>query len=591
MNQIAERAAQWGIEIQHHDGLGRHWTVDAGVLERILHAAGADRRAAPSEPGRPPVPGLRAYQGRDSLPDRSWALAIQLYGIRSRRNWGHGDFTDLAELIDIVAALGATGIGLNPLHALFDDRAGDASPYYPNSRYFLNQLYIDVDAVPEFPAVVRAPFEVAIADMRTRGLVDYTGIARLKTGALAIAYDHFLSHGTDTRRQQFDDFRKRRGFQLASFAAFELLRKRFQKPWWEWPQEWRKPDPDAIAELQATHARALGAVEFVQWIADEQVSGCRDRARRVGLPMGLYLDLAVGVRPDGFDAWSDQDFTLPGIEIGAPPDALNTHGQCWGLAAFNPVRLLDADCAPFRQVLRASMQYAGAIRLDHVLGLKRLYLVPNGVRADHGAYIRFPFERMLAIAAEESVANRCIVIGEDLGTVPPGFRETLAAWGVWSYHVMMFQRAADGGFVAPDHYRRDALVTFATHDLPTFAGWLSKRDLAVKRELGIDPGETDQDRSNAIDALQRAMAWQGLPSVDYPAVARFLAQTPSRILVVGIEDVLGLTEQTNLPGTINEHPNWSRRLPVDLADCASALAGVASIMTEAGRRAGSLPTP
>jgi 4-alpha-glucanotransferase len=589
---VLEQAAEWGVETQHYDGLGRHWTVEPAVLARLLDAIGAQDGAV-----RPTTPAVvnrqRAYQGDHSLGQRSWAIAGQLYGVRSRRNWGHGDFTDLANLIDIAAAQGAAAIGLNPLHALFDDRPEEASPYFPSSRHFLNPLYIDVDAIPEFSPIERTIFQTEIEELQQKELIDYRTVGRIKGGALAIAYGHFLARSRDERWRQFDAFRNARGFRLEAFAAFEVLRRRFQRPWWEWPSEWRNPERKALAELRAAHPEALAFVEYVQWIADQQLVACGDRARDAGLAIGLYLDLAVGVRPDGFDAWYEQDFYLPKIEIGAPPDAINTQGQRWGLAGVNPVKLAQSDCAPFREVLRASMQYAGAIRLDHVLGLKRLYLVPNNVQADRGAYIQFPFEQQLAAAADESIDNRCIVIGEDLGTVPPGFRETLSEWGLWSYHVMLFERAADGGFIAPDLYRPNALVTFATHDLPTWAGWISGHDLSIKRGLNIDPGESDDDRAAAKEALGRAMAWRGLPTVDFLSVTRFLADTPAQLLMVSLEDVLGDVEQVNLPGTIDEHPNWRRRLSVPLEDLprASALPAVAQIMEATGRASRAVARP
>ncbi len=324
----------------------------------------------------------------------------------------------------------------------------------------------------------------------------------------------------------------------------------------------------------------------MQWIADQQLGACRDKARRLGLPIGLYLDIAVGVRPDGFDAWSGQDFILPTVEVGAPPDLLNTQGQRWGLAGVNPVGLAKREFEPFRRLLQASMCHAGAVRLDHVMGLQRLYLIPGGMRGDQGAYIRFPFEALLAVVSQESVANRCIVIGEDLGTVPENFRETIADWGIWSYQVMLFERARDGSFVAPDRYRENALVTFATHDLPTFAGWTSHHDLAVKSALGLDPGETDDDRTAARAALGRALAARGLPRLDFSSVTKFLAATPSRILLVTLEDALGLADQVNVPGTVAEHPNWRRRLPVFLEDLknVSGLSSVRDAMASAGRR-------
>ena len=588
MDRIFERAAEWGIETQHVDGLGRRRVVEPQVLARILDSMAAGGAAPPVTRPQASTRVLpqQAYQGADGAPRRTWALAVQLYGVRSRRNWGHGDFTDLANLIELAATLGAAGIGLNPLHALFDDRAQEASPYFPNSRFFLNPLYIDVEAVPEFPGVEAAGLTPELDALRAREFVDYEAVANAKARALALAFEVFRRRGDESRQRQFRRFRRERAPLLAQFAAFEVLRRRFAKPWWEWPEEFRRPDAKCLKKLRRSDGEAVAQVEFVQWIADQQLGACRERARRLGLPIGLYLDIAVGVRADGFDAWSDQSFILPGIEIGAPPDLLNTQGQRWGLAGFNPVDLINRNCEPFRQVLRASMRHAGAIRLDHVLGLKRLYLIPRDVAADAGAYIRFPFEALLAAIAQESVANQCIVIGEDLGTVPEGFREMLAAWGLWSYQVMLFERARDGGFNSPDRYRENALVTFATHDLPTFAGWISGHDLAVKRALGLDPGESDQDRAAAKEALGRAMAWRGLPALDFPSVAKFLADTPSRLMVVSLEDALGMLDQVNIPGTIEEHPNWRRRLPVDLEDLEhhSGLASVANVIASAGRR-------
>lgn len=589
MTSIFDQAAEWGIETSHYDGLGRHWQVDPSVLARIIDAISesAAGGGAPAEP-RAPTDIVPAFQGSDALPRRSWAIAIQLYGVRSRRNWGHGDFTDLAKLVEIASSLGAAGVGLNPLHALFDDRADEASPYFPSSRLFLNPLYIDIEAIPEFPQDAMSAFAPSIERLRDSEFVNYNGVATVKVDALRLAFKMFRQNAPDDRRRQFDHFRRAREALLDAFAAFEVLRRQFDKPWWEWPAEFRSPDPDVLRRLHPTHADELDFHAFVQWVAHQQLAACRDQAHRSELPIGLYLDVAVGVRSDGFDAWSNQSFILRSLEIGAPPDQLNTQGQRWGLAGVNPASLIASNCEPFRQVLRASMQYAGAIRIDHILGLKRFYLIPRGLRADQGAYVRFPFESLLAAVAQESIANRCIVIGEDLGTVPPGFQDTLARFGVWSFQVMLFQRAADGGFIAPDLYRENALVTFATHDLPTFGGWMSGHDLAVKRSLNLDPGESDSNRAKATDALARSMAWRGLQTVDWLSVTRFLADTPSRLLMVSLEDALGEIDQVNVPGTVNEHPNWRRRLPVMVEDlpASSALPAVAAIINASGRSSG-----
>jgi 4-alpha-glucanotransferase len=293
------------------------------------------------------------------------------------------------------------------------------------------------------------------------------------------------------------------------------------------------------------------------------------------------------VRPDGFDAWNAPDALMHSLAIGAPPDQLNTAGQNWGLAGFSGVGLQAHGFAPYRAMLRAVMRSAGAIRLDHVLGLKRLYVIPDGMPATDGAYVRLPFEQMLSIAAEESAHNRCIVIGEDLGTVPAGFRAQLAQWGLWSYQVMLFERDAAGGFHPPGHYAEQAVATFATHDLPTFAGWVDSEDLRVKQALGLDPGETARARATALARLRRAV--DTAPSqdqdLDFGAVAGFLAASQARMLVIGLDDVLGVRDQANVPGTIDQHPNWRRKLPVDLERIAddARLRAIGRIVADSAR--------
>jgi 4-alpha-glucanotransferase len=526
----------------------------------------------------------QAFPGPPAGPRRLWALAVQLYGVRSRRNWGHGDFTDLAGLLELAAGLGAAGIALNPLHALFDDQAEAASPYSPNSRLFLNPLYIDVEALPEFPGLEAAGLQREVAELRKRELVDYAGVAAAKTRALRLAYESF-DRADAARRQAFEDFRRERAPVLARFACFEFLRRRLGKPWQEWPARWRDPTEAALAALQDGDGEAIAFFEFVQWAADQQLEACRQRARALALPIGLYLDVAVGVEPEGFDAWSDRSSVLAGVRVGAPPDPYNMAGQNWGLAAFNPIALELQQFQPFRKMLQASMRNAGAIRLDHVLGLKRLYVVPDGMRPDQGVYVRFPVEALLAVGAQESVRHRCIVIGEDLGTVPEGFRDTLSDWGIWSYQVMLFERGPDGSFLPPQSYRENALVTFSTHDLATFAGWMRGHDLAVKRGLNMDPGETDEQRRAAQLALRRALPASGAADLDFPSVVRFLARTPARLVVVAVEDALGVCDQANIPATIDEHPNWRRRLPVLLEELElqAGLAAVAGAMAAAGR--------
>ncbi len=504
--------------------------------------------------------------------DRCWLLAVQLYGVRSGRNWGIGDFTDLEGLIEIAAGLGADGVGLNPLHALFDDRPADCSPYSPNSRLFLNALYIDVEKLPGFrPGTFAASREV-LAALRQGNIVDYVAVAELKWRALRSAFEAFKADPPKKRRQQFDKFRAGRAPLLSRFACFEVLRHKFDKPWWEWPEQWRQPDEAKCARLREGPDREeIEFVEFVQWIADRQLGACRDRAKRLGMKVGLYLDVAVGVQSDGFDAWNEQAAISRRLAVGAPPDPLNTVGQNWGLAGFNAAGLELRSFEPYREMLRASMRHAGAIRLDHVLGLKRLYLVPHGFAASEGVYVQMPFEALLAATAQESVAHRCVVIGEDLGTVPEGFREQMADWGIWSYQVMMFERDDHGRFRGIDHYAPNALVTFNTHDLSTYAGWRSFSDLKLKRSLGLDPGESDDARWHALTMLSDALRHHAIDRHDLFAVAGFLSRTRSRLLAISLEDLLGVIDQPNIPGTVDEHPNWRRRLPVAIDEMASAI--------------------
>jgi 4-alpha-glucanotransferase len=509
----------------------------------------------------------KAYRGDF---DRCWLLAVQLYGIRSARNWGIGDFTDLEGLIQLASQLGADGVGLNPLHALFDDRPGHCSPYSPNSRLFLNPLYVDVEKLGEFGVV--AASRDAIARLRQGDIVDYAAVADLKWRALHAAFAAFKVNPNAAGGLDFGKFRAERAPLVARFACFETLRHKFNKPWWEWPEQWRQPDDIKCTALrEGPHAAEIEFVEFVQWIADRQLRDCRDLAVKLGMKVGLYLDVAVGVQSDGFDAWNEQAAISRHLGVGAPPDPLNTAGQNWGLAGFNAAGLEMQSFEPFREMLRASMRYAGAIRLDHVLGLKRLYLVPHGFSAKEGVYVQMPFEALLAATAQESLRHRCVVIGEDLGTVPEGFREAMADWGIWSYLVMMFERDDHGRFRGIGHYAENALVTFNTHDLSTYAGWRCFSDLKLKRSLGLDPGESDDARWHALTMLSDVLRHHAIDSHDLFAVVKFLAQTKSRLLAISLEDLLGVIDQPNIPGTVDEHPNWRRRLPLELGEIASAI--------------------
>ncbi|MFN5718140.1 MAG: 4-alpha-glucanotransferase, partial [Bradyrhizobium sp.] len=319
--------------------------------------------------------------------DRCWVIAVQLYGVRSARNWGIGDFTDLEGLLAFAHRLGADGIGLNPLHALFDDRPGDCSPYSPNSRLFLNALYIDVEKIPEYR--VDAATQAALAQLRSRDMVDYVGVAALKWPALRAAFAAFKANPGLGRWQDFEAYRKEQGTLLSRFACFEVVRHKFNTPWWEWPDDWRQPDDAACTKLRWARdtAAEVEFVEFVQWTADRQLGACQGLAHKLGMRVGLYLDVAVGVQSDGFDAWNEQTAISRHLGVGAPPDPLNTAGQDWGLAGFNAAGLEQRSFEPFRQMLRASMHHAGATSNgssslpDASLSCKRC--TPSGRPAGH----------------------------------------------------------------------------------------------------------------------------------------------------------------------------------------------------------------
>lgn len=573
---LTDEARRWGIEPGYHDVFGKWHEAGPEALRALIKALshGRDKPLQSREKIEP----LRAFQAEG----RHWGLAVQLYSLRSARDGGIGNFTDLKQLIEIAAANGAAAIALNPLHALFPDRPHDASPYAPNSRLFLNVLAVDVAALPE------AAREVAARRGRDPDLIDYAAIGKRKLAALRAAYKQFRDRPSEARRNDFEAFRADRGEALLRFSCFEVLREKFAaKPWRDWPAPWDCPDTAALERFRADNREACEFHEYMQWNADRQLRECKETARKAGMAIGLYIDLAVGIHPDGADAWSNQHSVLNGVSVGAPPDELNTSGQDWGLAPFNPASLPDNDFAALRELLRAIMRHAGAIRIDHVLGLNRTYMIPRGMSAQEGTYVRFPFEALLRVIAEESNKARCTVIGEDLGTVPEGFRDTLARFGVWGYRVMLFERDQSGSFKPPETYPAEALAAFNTHDLSTLRGWLTGHDLEVKRKLGLDPGETDEQRREAREKWRWFVGERAgeFRNDEVAALVKLLGDTPSKLVIVSIEDILRIADQPNIPGTVDEHPNWRQRLPVSVEELAgsAALRKVGEIFAKAGR--------
>lgn len=530
---------------------------------------------------------------------RVWGAAAQLYGVRSARNWGIGDFTDLGAMLAQLADQGADVVGVNPLHALFPQAPAHSSPYSPSSRLFLNTLYLDVEAIAEFgecsearSLAASASFQSRLAALRKSELVDYVGVAEAKSEILELIYAHFrtehLASG-DERARAFRDFCAQRGETLRLHTLFDAIqedcqaRDRAIRGWSAWPESLRRPDGPGVERFAAEHAARVEYYAYLQWQADLQLGAVSalSRARRLGI--GLYVDLAISIDRAGAEAWTHQRAIALGASVGAPPDDFNLRGQNWGLPPLIPDRLRDTAYAPFIDTLRASMRHAGALRIDHVMGLMRLFWIPEGKDADQGGYVLYPFSDLLGILALESRRQRCLVIGEDLGTVPDEVRTALADAGVLSYRLLYFERAAEE-FKPPDAYPAQALVAASTHDLPTIAGWWAGRDIAWRDQLGLFPSPETKgqqlearitDRAALLRALRHAEVLPESVPLDADltpamtgelgaAMQAFLARTPSRVLIVQLEDIFGVTEQANLPATVDTHPNWRRKLPLAL---------------------------
>jgi (1->4)-alpha-D-glucan 1-alpha-D-glucosylmutase len=609
---LEQLAAACGIAHEYHDIWGGHHRTTDSTRRDLLAAMHFPPERVADDPAglltefkatgkRPPLPlagADRCYQPAALCEGkRLWGLTVQLYSVRSRRNWGIGDFTDLRNLLEFTAAAGGDVVGVNPLHALFPDNPAHISPYSPSHRGFLNVLYIDIEAVPELAACTAAQRRLASADFQARlqalraaEVVDHVGVAQAKFEILPLLFEQFRRL-TGTRAECFASWRAAQGDALESHARYEALQAHFRKSgawgWPAWPREYHDPAAPAVLAFARDHAAAVSYYAWLQWIADTQLATAVTRAWQRGMAIGLYQDLAVGADPGGSEVWRWQGVFAAGASTGAPPDELNLLGQDWGLPPYVPHRLQAAAYAPFIAILRANMKHAGALRIDHVMGLMRLFWVPRDTPATEGAYVHYPFEELLGIVAKESLRYECLVIGEDLGTVPEGFRERLFDAGVLSYHPLIFERYPDGQFRLPADMPPQALVAASTHDLPTLAGFWRGIDLDVRTQLLLFPseelrqrliGERGWDRGRLLWALEREnllpegvgkdpAALPDLPVEVIAAIQAYLARSPAQLLVVQPEDLFSLTEQINVPGTLeDQHPNWQRKLPLPIED-------------------------
>ena len=525
---------------------------------------------------------------------RLWGVAVQLYTLRSRGNWGIGDFADLEEVVRRCAPHGAGFVGLNPLHALFPANPRHFSPYSPSSRHFLNALYIAVERLPEFAECAAArqrvatpQFQAELERLRATPNVDYGGVANAKLPVLELLYGHFRREHLgrrSVRAAAFDDYVAERGESLRRHALYDAIDEHMRARegdrcwgWPVWPEALQDPAGAGVREFEAAHGERVGFYAWLQWLADEQLGAVQSVARELGMPIGLYGDYAVGVNPSGSETWSDQALYRKGAGVGAPPDALALKGQDWGIPPQDPNVLTAEQYQPFRNLIAANMRHFGALRLDHVMALFRQWWVPVGLGATDGGYVHYPLDDLMSVLALESERHSCLVVGEDLGTVPPEMSHAMHERRVYSYRVLLFEKHADGRFKSPAEYPQRAIATVTTHDLPTLRGYWSANDIELRQRLELYPSDevramVAEERTRDRRALLAALDAAGSDHAgcdDSPqsygaalslAIHEFLARSDAGLVVVQAEDLVGMADPVNVPGTCDEHANWQRKM-------------------------------
>ncbi|WP_243762303.1 4-alpha-glucanotransferase [Streptomyces sp. Tu 3180] len=554
--------------------------ASAGHLPPGVHevtATAPDGRAARAHlivaPPRLPAP-----------PGRSYGLLVQLYSLLSRRSWGMGDLGDLGELAGWAGrTLGAGFVQVNPLHAAVPGAPTDPSPYRPSSRRFPDPVHLRIEAVPEFAHVedrerVRALLERAgrlrEAVLERGALIDRDAVWEAKREALELAHAVPLGPG---RHAAYRDFLAGQGRALEDHATWCALAEVHGADWHRWPAGLRDPRSSETARARRELADRVDFHSRLAWLTDAQLTDAQRTAREAGMPVGIVHDLAVGVHPGGADAWAQQEYFAPGTSVGAPPDAFNARGQDWGLPPWRPDRLAESGYAPFRALLRALFRYAGALRIDHVMGLFRLWWVPEGHPPTEGTYVRYDAEAMLAVLVLEASRAGAVVIGEDLGTVEPGVREALRERGVYGTSVLWFERdwEGDGRPLPPERWRADCLATATTHDLPPTAARLTGEHVDLRAGLGLLTRPPAEERAEAaadtaewlellagLGLLRGGTGGTGTSAEEdgIRAVHRYLLRTPARLVGVWLPDGVGDRRPQNLPGTWDQYPNW--RLPI-----------------------------
>jgi 4-alpha-glucanotransferase len=554
-----------------------------------------------------------------------WGIAAQLYGLRRTGDGGIGDYSALAQIAVGSAKRGAHALAVSPTHAMFSAEPERFSPYSPSSRLWLNVTHIDPAAVfgadAAHAALEAAQAGDAWSKLERLPLIDWPNAVVLKLKVLRTLYEHFCTHERaqhTPRALEFHGFCERAGRALEDHARFEALQAAQLSQeggnghWRNWPEALRDPRSPEVEAFAEANRHEVDFHLFLQWLAAKGLSHAQHAARDAGMAVGLIADLAVGCDSAGSHAWSYRDDMLQGVSVGAPPDLFNQAGQAWGLTTFSPRAMRTQGFSAFIDMLRAAFAHAGGIRIDHILGLRRLWLVPEGESARNGAYLRYPLEDLLRLIALESWRHRAIVIGEDLGTVPPGFRERLEEHGIAGIRVLWFEGAHDGkGFKPPSAWDHNAVGTTTTHDLPTVAGWWRGSDITWRNRIGQTMARADgrdpEEAAQEVRAQDRAELWRAFqqagvaaPDVAAPPPDRapvdealaFVAATPGPLVTFPLEDLLAQVEQPNLPGSIDEHPNWRRRVSVPIDElfeddtfCDRLLA------VDRARRAATAPVP
>ena len=545
--------------------------VSAETIEAVLAALGDPPVA------RPPAAGADVAALTAPLPrDRSWGLIIQLYAVRSRASWGHGDFRDLADLASWSARdLGAGFVLINPLHAAEPVPPVSTSPYLPMSRRFISPLYLRIEDIPEYAAlddrerghitVLAKPLKAA---SEAGSLLDRDAVWAAKRTALKILHQVPLS---PQRAAEYGAFREREGQALTDWATWCVLAEIHGPDWRAWPASLARPGADAVA---MEHSRLLREADFhawLQWLASSQLAAAQDAARAAGMSIGIIQDLAVGAYPGGADAWSDQDVFVPGVTVGAPPDEFNQRGQDWGSQPWHPERVAEQRYQPLAGLITAAVRHGGALRMDHVMALFRLWWIPPGLTPDQGTYVRYDHVATVGVLARAAIEAGVPVIGEDLGTVDPWIRDYLAGHGVLGTSMLWFERRGDGTPLPPGEWRRHSLATVGTHDMPPAAAFLTGEHVELRASLGVLARSVEDERAEADatrSAWRAALAAEGLlPSGGHPSLTEqvvalyaYLARTPALLIGVSLPDAVGQRQPQNVPGTMDEYPNW--RIPL-----------------------------